>query len=189
MALSISAAPVTFHSGPSDGGNDRSPGNIVIAPRGVWATEPGSQWISFMDTGVGGVTLPDDFINPFASFWVNFTLPSSLHHTGTINVWADDTADVYLNNLLIGSAAPALGANCASTAPSCIKILGGRYTVTNPLLHSGVNTLRIDVYQRGGDVAGVLYSGSVDSTAPEPATYAMMTLGLAALGLISRRRR
>jgi hypothetical protein len=140
-------------------------------------------------TGDGGVPSA-----PTATFFNVFDLPAGETFTGSINVWADDTARVYINGSLLIDANPIPGGNCSNAPIGCLPNMDAVLNLT-PYLTSGENTLEIDAYQfLGGSPFGVMYDGSITTSsspdpAPEPASYVLMGLGLAAIGILIPRAR
>jgi len=176
-----------------------------------WApNSANSSWISYADTGTAicspgnsnPAPCPGNSTTtgtPNAVFTLNFDLPNA-DNVGSITVWADDTAAVYLDGTLLIPANPNLGLHCANAPVGCEAIDGATfnfpgtdsYTGGSLNLGAGEHTLTIDAYQLGGGPFGVMYEGSFNSspsTTPEPASYALLGLGLAGLGLLARRKR
>jgi hypothetical protein len=168
--------------------------NVVLVPNPNWAQPVGGmQWVSYMDTGLGGAELPNDGTygaigpSPTASFFVSFNLPNPIN-SGGITVWADDTAAVFLVD---NSAAPQLldGPNlgpadvhCVSGPISCGQSEGGFVNLTG--LSAGTHTLRIDAWQLGGHEFGVMYTGLINSDpVPEPGTASYTLLFIAGTAL------
>lgn len=214
----------TFASG-TGFGND-----VTIPTSPAWATPPtlGAAWVSYApasgnSTGCNlfvpttGRCVPDagnppgSSSAPTATFYATFTLPDAFN-TGSIQIWADDTAEVYLDfgtvtsgdgstGSVSGSHIPAnftLGGNCASGPIGCTQANDGVLNFGTGLgqldLGAGTYTLVIDAYQLvGGSPFGVMYSGAIDSEptapVPEPVSYVLMGLGLAALGILIPRRK
>ena len=204
-------------------------GNDVLIPTSpVWATPPalGAAWVSY-SPAAGGSTGCNLFVpttgrcvpsagnpvgssaSPAATFYATFTLPDAFN-TGSIQIWADDTAAVYLDAGTITSGdgssgaiatIPAnftLGGNCANGPVGCTQANAGILTFGTDAgqidLGAGTYTLVIDAYQLvGGSPFGVMYSGSIDSEptapVPEPVSYVLMGLGLAGLGILVPRRK
>jgi hypothetical protein len=191
---------------------------VTVSP--AWAPNgTGYEWVSYAATGcntfvvltgictpgtynppaaTGNITLTGDGgvpSTPTAVFFNNFDLPGSDTFTGTLNVWADDTARVYLNGILLIDANPNPGSNCANAAIGCLPNMDAVLNIT-PYLQTGSNLLEIDAYQyAGGSPFGVMYDGTITATAapgdpaPEPASYVLMALGLAAIGILIPRAR
>lgn len=182
------ATPITFVSG--DGikeFNTATGTNVVLTPHSVWAQVPGARWISHINTGSGGTFLANDWNTPTAWFTEWFFLePGS--YVGTVSVWADDTAHVFFNNVQIGWPAPGQGSACASSPPGCVQ---GMHAVYNFTPVAGTNTLTFGVFQRDGNVSGLMYSGHVqDNPIPEPGTAFLIGagIGLVAVGRFRGKR-
>ncbi|MBL0157865.1 MAG: PEP-CTERM sorting domain-containing protein [Bryobacterales bacterium] len=199
-AMASTAATVTFKSGDGTGESNNITGfNVLLYPNSLWAvdTTVGGLWVSHLDTGQGGTFIPNSN-RPFARFTERFDTPAgTADFSGSITVWADDTATVWLNGILMKPANFVLGAHCAASPIGCQDATFAIFSAT--LLPDRPYFLDIDVYQLGGDTSGVMYSGTFSDTAgglsinsqptPEPSTFAMLGLGLAAAGLLSIRRR
>ena len=182
----------------------------------IWAAPPdGAEWISYAaDTGSNGtgdpaaVNPPLTGANATAIFYQTFTLPTGGVYSGTIDVWADDTASVYLDpgtvtpkdgngsGTLEYSANPTEGTYCANGPIGCTQSNDGVINLTN--LSAGTYTLVLDVYQRVTDTSfGVMYSGSLSpncdpdppTSAPEPSSYILIGLGLIGMAILIPRSR
>jgi hypothetical protein len=144
----------------------------------------------------GNITLSDGPPStPTAIFYNIFDLPAGDTFTGTLSVWADDTARVYLDGILLTDANPVPGGNCANAPIGCLPSTVGVFNISSDLL-AGENTLELDAYQfLGGSPFGVMYTGAITATpsggdsAPEPASYVLMGLGLVAIGILIPRAR
>jgi hypothetical protein len=220
-AAHASIIDVNSDAGPDDYNVENGIENpdVAISVSPAWAVAGmGYEWVSYAQTGcntfvafsgvctstaanppavAGNITLTGDGgvpATPTAYFYNNFTLPAGDSYSGTLNVWADDTARVYLDGVLLIDANPVLGGNCADAPVSCTA--GMDYTVnlaTLGFLTGGTNTLEIDAYQLiGGTPFGVMYNAAIDaepSDAPEPASYVLMGLGLLGIAILIPRAR
>jgi len=214
----------TFAAG-SGFGND-----VAIPTSPAWASPTilGAEWVSYVPSG-GGSTGCNTFVpttgrctpdagnppgsssTPTATFYYTFTLPNAFN-TGSIAIWADDTAAVYLDpgvvtsgngsgDYIANSYIPAnftLGGNCANGPIGCTQSNDGVLNFGSGAgqidIGAGTYTLVIDAYQLvGASPFGVLYDGQIDSepsaSVPEPVSYVLMGLGLAALGILVPRRK
>jgi hypothetical protein len=208
-----SAGTLDIWSSPGVGTNNVTGTNtsVIVAPS--WAVPANSsyEWISYSNTGCttaatsscasGPANPAATTINgtPTAIFYQTFTLAAD--STGSLDVWADDTAGVWLESGTIASGngssgtlleAPngTLGTHCASSSIGCTP---GNDAVIPLSLSTGTYTLVIDAYQLVSDTPfGVMYAGALTTagcTTPEPASYMLMGLGLAGLSVLIRRRK
>ena len=206
-----SAGTIDIWSLPNRGSNSVDGINVGVATTPAWyEPSPGSgyEWISYGDTGCNFFVVSTNRCTPgpanpgattvtgapTAIFYQTFTLTAGA--TGYLDVWADDTAGVWLDSGIIttgnGSggtmlASPdgTLGANCAAGPVGCMPGNGAAIPLD---LTTGTYTLVFDTYQLvGASPFGLMYNGVLAT--PEPASYMLMGLGLAGLGILARRRR
>jgi hypothetical protein len=148
----------------------------------------GAQWISYADTGVDGNNLaPTSSTNPV--FTVTETFMAGVGDMLALDVWADDTAEVFINGTSVFS--PNFTQNvCADGAIGCEPLENGMIDYT--FLVAGIQTLSFDVFQVGTGTSnasnpfGLLYSGTTTSAAA-PTSLMLMSIGL--LGMRGFRRR
>jgi hypothetical protein len=205
------AGTVDIWSQPGQGSNNVNGTNVGILVSPVWAV-PGSSdygWISYSDTGCNTFVPTTGFCTPgpnnppgttvtgtpTAIFYQSFTLTAAA--SGGLDIWADDTAGAWLDDgivtsgdgssgTLLWAANGSLGGNCASGPIGCTS---GNNAAIPLNLSAGTYTLVLDAYQLvGASPFGVMYNGVLNTSVPEPASYMLMGLGLAALGTLIRRR-
>jgi hypothetical protein len=206
-----SAGTIDIWSLPSNGSNNITVANVSVTPSPAWympAAGSGFEWISYTDSGCnefnpitgrctpGPGNPPATTVTgtPTAIFYQTFTLTAAA--SGDLDVWADDTAGVWLDTGTVTSGdgsggtlleAPNgnLGPNCANGPIGCLPGNGGAIPLS---LSAGTYTLVFDVYQLVSSTPfGLMYDGVLST--PEPASYMLMGLGLAALGVFARRRK
>src|ERR1022692_3552456 len=138
---------------------------------------------------------------PTAIFYQTFTLAAAA--SGGLDIWADDTAGVWLDDGIVTAATAVAAAACCGR-PTGIWVptarvgrSAARVVTTLPsrsIYQRELYTLVIDAYQLVGGSPfgvmydGVMYDGVLNTTVPEPASYRLMGLGLAGLGTLIRHR-
>ena len=168
--------------------NDLTFDNVAIAnPASPWATDPGGAvWISFEQTGVGGIVLPNDTTlgSPNATFYLTFAGGAGV--TGSVTVWADDTAGVYIDGTLL--AAPSLDQSTLHDCSTGITCAGAGTTLAFSAPEA-MNTLEFQVYQVGLAEYGLMYDATINypGGVPEPGSYLLLATGLFALTLLRKR--
>jgi len=165
--------------------------NVVITPHPVWYQDPQAKWISFENTGFGGIVIPNapNFDAPSAIFYQDFEIDNVDTILGTLNVFADDTTAVLLDGLLLYAANPFQGPACADGPIGCVKGNGALINFNAP---AGHHELEFDVFQRDGSTFGLLYNGLVTGdvrVTPEISSDILgLSGGLALIGLALLRR-
>jgi hypothetical protein len=182
-AFAAHASSITLFSGVSAGESNDFGANVLVTPEPSWALDPQAKWVSFENTGFGGIVLPNtDLGTPTAIFYQDFTLTGGTGVAGSIQVWADDTAVVKLDGVVLFAANPALETHCAAGPIGCTPSNVGNLTFSAPGL---THTLEFDVFQRGADTFGLMYNAQVNSTViPEPATMSIAVIGLVIFGCL-----
>lgn len=211
LVAAVTEAPaVAFNSAGGQGsctGTATSPlpttcagGWVAIAPDPAWqGNNPGGSsavWVSYTPgTGSGGVVVTPNVVPPLtpvnATTTFTIGIPAGFAVLNLL-VWADDTAGVrldgggYLPSTTPGASAPnpTQGVNCAAGGLTCTAGGGAAFSI---LLGGTAHDLHFDVFQRGQDAFGLLYTGDLQAV-PEPATMLLVGSVLAGVGYISRRR-
>lgn len=178
----------------------------AITPHELWQpADPGGNgalWVSYSDTGVDGTVLAPPrgaASNPDGRQPIMSVSEALVVSPGggrlLLDIWADDTADVYLDGLRL------IAANFSQNicADGIIGCQPGENGTVDRLLAAGPHTLRFDVYQVGSGSTpdsnpfGLMYSGwlsgSVTSGIAEPATVLLLGAALGGLGWLARHRR
>jgi hypothetical protein len=176
--------------------NTLSGGTVAITAHPAWqsnhpvnpgdSTDNSAVWISYAFTGFGDADFqPTMGQTPVVTISHLFTSSVGVL---TLNVWADDTADVLLDGLSLIS--PAFSQSiCSGTPIGCRPQDAG---VLTSALAAGSHRLDFTLYQvgTGTDTTtnpfGLLYTGT--ATVPEPGTLFLAGGVLLALGLARRRR-
>ncbi len=172
--------------------------SLAILPHDNWAAAlPGSSWVSYAPTGkpftAGFTFTPNNYV---LSFFETLLLPEA-PMAATVTYRADDSAALYINNVLVQPEAPQAGNTytiCSDFAVGCLMQTELTLDIA-PYLTAGTNTLRFDVAQRAGWSFGLNYSGSVQyierdevEETPEPATLSLIGAALIGAGIWRRRR-
>lgn len=161
---------------------------VAVSPNPGWAAAlPGSQWVSFYQTGIPlSYIVPDDVTVTFTHL---FFLDEFFSATGSVTVRADDSTSVWLNGHLLFAEASQDGngySSCSDSPIGCLPATQKTLDLTGYLL-PGENALQFGVSQRKGSSYGLNYAGVVTTATPEPSTFALLGLGLLGGALLSRR--
>jgi hypothetical protein len=158
--------------------------SYTLAPGTVWSAPlPNSAWVGYASTAYPGG------VNPPYGYYTFTTLFSAAGGTysGTIDVMADDTAEVLLNgNVIVPFGALGSDSHCAGGQPDCLAI--DPMALTGILLNSGTdNNVLTFVVQQAGlegttvDPSGVDFDATLATsvtTVPEPNSLDLLGTGL-----------
>lgn len=192
---SLHADTVLINSDLMNESNSLTGANVFVVPPPQWALPPlGAAWVSYTNTGIGAGSFSplNNTGTPVVVFTETFYLPHT-QNLGWLQVWADDTAQVFLDGLALGPAPNFSQGICAIGPIGCeqneyaLIFLNG--------LSQGSHTLSFDVFQVGGGPLGLLYTGSIDSqpdsisliATPEPEDILLLLTCFGLVGLRSRR--
>jgi hypothetical protein len=168
-----------------------SASTYALQTNGVWGTIANSNagWV-----GISASASPSSAgTSPalgFYQFSTTFNAAGGAY-TGDLSIMADDTAEIFLNGVLIrGFTSLGSDSYCSDTGINC------RTATDIPLSAitlSGTNTLTFVVEQAGivanGDPSGITFQAAIRSIAPEPNSLVLFGTGLlGATGLYLRRR-
>ncbi len=167
-------------------------GVIGIPPNPVWYSIFGTSWVSLGQTGdpsaLGFVTFPNGTVMGMEH---DFFIPYPTILSATLKFLADDTGASQLNGTHLFTASNTQDVTCSAYVPGCLAGTLFSADVTT-LVRAGWNGFYSETFQRDLSSMGASWSitvvvSDVAAATPEPATYALIGLGLAGLGILRRR--
>jgi len=149
-----------------------------------WATALSSPLPSSWITASGD---SDPSLGTNVTFTESFTLPTGFSNVLlNLGVYADDSANVYIDGTQLFAEYQTLGAHCASGPIGCTTPTEGLLTNLNVTadVHANSNTITFQDFQEVGNTPfGVDFDGSISYSAspvPEPSFTALLCVGLIA---------
>jgi len=186
--MMLSAGTVNFYSDTVNESNSTmSPNQLLANVHPAWEPNGANySWISYAQTDGSNANVANGTV---ISFYETITVGGA--GTGSVTVWADDTANVFFENIGIPPfQSMTLDGACHAGPVGCEP--GEQTTFNFAFASAGTYQLRFDVYQLGGGPFGLMYTGSANyndaAPTPEPASMAFAGIGLVTVGYMARRR-
>jgi len=156
------------------------------------STDSTAVWIGAVNSGDGAT---DPFVSPsngttgYPVYQITDTFAATAGQSLDLDVWADDSVNIWLNGVELVVGTPITGASaCSGVVVGCTPGFppsgdGGAFVFSGL---AASNTLVFDVYQTGttlnstGNPTGLLFTGAAVNT-PEPGAAALLISMLAAI--------
>lgn len=165
--------------------NSTGKSSVLASLDPSWATALNSPLSSSLITANGDA---DPSLGTAITFTESFTLPAGFSNVMlNLGVYADDSANVYIDGTQLFAEDETLGAHCASGPIGCTTPTEGIITNLNVTadVHTNANTITFQVFQEVGNTPfGVDFDGSISystSAVPEPNFTVLLCLGVIAL--------
>jgi hypothetical protein len=178
--------------------NSTGKASVLASVDPSWATALSSPIASSWITATGDA---DPSLGTSVTFTESFTLPTGFTNAVlNLGVYADDSANVFIDSTQLFTEDTTLGSHCASGPIGCTTATEGILTNLNVTadLHSGVNTITFQDFQEVGNTPfGVDFDGSISyntsniSSVPEPNSTLFLCaglIGLASFNALNRAR-